>query len=752
MPSLGDFATISSSATQTARTLQGVTQAASGIFGQAVRSPTDIRNSAVNGLTNVGSGVVNSIPGVAAGVGSAAAAVGALGAITGNKGLVSAAGKIGVAAAGIAGIGAAARQIMGTVGAIANIFSAGTRGGGLLGLVGSATPSNPLHQYASYNYLFSLYALNDAEVNGGIRGGGAPIIQEPNGPTVGSTAYIDNVRIQGTVGLDKQSGNSNALSISFKVVEPYSMGKFWETLQTAALGSGHKNYVDAPYMLKIEFKGHFSPDEPFQTIPQTTKYIHMKIRDVGMKVTNKGAEYDIEAYPWNEQGMSSSFAEIKTDANISCNKGGPYTVKDLLQTAEKSLKEIINKKLKDDKDRKKTVAYAHEIDIVFPTYPYTDNDSGNLIGESKLGLDQFNKADSPFAKDGATYDSATGIYKRGDIQIDTKNADFKFAQGSTVQDIINQVILSSDYGRKALEEANQTAEGKIVWWRIETHLHNISTEDPKTGQKAKKVIFRVVPYEVDASIFLPANSQSKAASTPISREFNYIYTGKNHDILDFQIEYRVGFYRAFNADGGANSEDKDLASASSSAAPPKEGGTPPEAEPNGSAGPEAVRRDKTSSKTAKYGGAGFDDAATTAARQFHDLATQGYDMQNLDLTILGDPYFLGDSGCGNFTIPGGAAGMNAEGSMDWQSGEVCVRVAFRTPEDANTETGKYDFGNSEVVREFSGIFKVLHVESQFNRGKFTQKLSLVKLPGQNSNPPGNYPAKESMPNDAGINF
>jgi hypothetical protein len=94
--------------------------------------------------------------------------------------------------------------------------------------------------------------------------------------------------------------------------------------------------------------------------------------------------------------------------------------------------------------------------------------------------------------------------------------------------------------------------------------------------------------------------------------------------------------------------------------------------------------------------------------------------------------------------------MNAEGSMDWQSGEVCVKVTFRTPEDANTDTGFYDFGGSEVVREFSGVFKVLHVENTFNRGKFTQKLSLVKLPGQNNNAPGNYPEKEPMPNDPSI--
>ena len=122
-------------------------------------------------------------------------------------------------------------------------------------------------------------------------------------------------------------------------------------------------------------------------------------------------------------------------------------------------------------------------------------------------------------------------------------------------------------------------------------------------------------------------------------------------------------------------------------------------------------------------------------------------MQNLDITILGDPYFLGDTGHGNFTIPG-EKGINSEGSMSWQSGEVYVKITFRTPEDANTDTGFYDFGNSKTVREFSGMFRVMTVENTFNRGKFTQKLSLVKMPGQTpENPPGNYPDKNPMPQD-----
>jgi len=743
-----DSAIISTAVNQTSRVVTSLSQSSQGIFSgiQGV-SASDIKNSAFNGLTNVGTGIVNSLPGVATGLGSAAQAVGAIGAMTGNSSLLRTAGSIAGAAGAIAGVSNAISTISNAVGAVVSVFGGGSGGGGGGGGAGGGPTANPLHAYASYTYQFGLFALTDGQVNGGARSGGIPIIQMPNGFTVGATTYIDNVRITGMVGLDQSTGNSNALGVSFTVIEPYSMGKFWETLQTAALMAGHQNYNLAPYMFSIKFKGHGSHEAPGITVPKTDRYMHIKIRNINMRVTKKGAEYEIDAFPWSEGGFSKTFAEIKTDSAISCNKGGPYKVKDVLKFAEKSLKETINKKLKDDKDRKKTVSYAHEIEICFPPPPYTSNSDGNVIGEADLGLSQYNRADNQFAKENATYDAATGIYKRGEVQIDTKNGDYKFAQGSSVQDIINQIILSSDYARRALENPGNTVD----WWRIETHFHNISgVEDPKTGEKAKKVIFRIVPYKVDAALFFPPNTST--APPAVVREYEWLYTGKNHDIIDWNIEYNAGFYRSFNADGGANSDDKNIASRSSNAAPTKSGGSTPEAEPDGVGGPEATKRDKPESKTTKSGGASFDDASTRAARQFHDIATNGTDMMHLDLVILGDPYYIGDSGFGNFTIPGSGP-ENVEGSLNWQEGMVYVKARFRMPEDANTATGLYDFGNpGKPVREFSGYFKVQNVESTFNRGKFTQRLGLIKKIGIVDPGAGRFPPKEPNPEDPGIYY
>ena len=107
-------------------------------------------------------------------------------------------------------------------------------------------------------------------------------------------------------------------------------------------------------------------------------------------------------------------------------------------------------------------------------------------------------------------------------------------------------------------------------------------------------------------------------------------------------------------------------------------------------------------------------------------------MIKLNLSILGDPYYLGDSGMGNYSAKStNYQNLNADGAMDYQSGEVDIVVNFRTPVDSNMLTGLYDFpGGTKMINQFSGLYQVLQVESVFERGKFRQTLEMVRRPNQ----------------------
>jgi hypothetical protein len=68
--------------------------------------------------------------------------------------------------------------------------------------------------------------------------------------------------------------------------------------------------------------------------------------------------------------------------------------------------------------------------------------------------------------------------------------------------------------------------------------------------------------------------------------------------------------------------------------------------------------------------------------------------------------------------------------MDYQSGEVDIAIIFRTPIDYNSSTGLMDFGDTQIVRHFSGLYRVLEARHRFQNGKFTQELSLQRRRNQ----------------------
>ena len=156
---------------------------------------------------------------------------------------------------------------------------------------------------------------------------------------------------------------------------------------------------------------------------------------------------------------------------------------------------------------------------------------------------------------------------------------------------------------------------------------------------------------------------------------------------------------------------------------------------------------KTLAGTDKLGGGGVETKDTRAARAFHDSLTHGADMTDLNLEILGDPYWIAQSGMGNYTSqPTKYYNLNLDGSVSYQNGEVDVMVNFRTPIDINQTTGLYDFGpksQTAPVMQFSGLYRVTNVVSTFKGGEFIQTLTGNRRPLFESQAPELTPQQAS---------
>ncbi len=683
-------------------------------------------------------------------------------------------------------------SISGALGAVSGIFGALTKN--LISPSGVTLPMpNVLHNYATYNYVLSLGVLDANELNfpdSTYRAGISPrlILKSANAepdnrvqtPYGKFDFFMTELSFEGFAGNSRKTGNTNATNIQFKIVEPYSMGLFFTSCQQAAFEAGHKNFRDAPFIIIIEFRGNTQDGIP-QKIPGTTRYLPIKISNISMNVTGAGSTYNVSAFAFNEQALSNQVAQVKTDVTI---KG--KTVQEVLQTGEYSLQAALNKRQKDMVE-KGILQVADQYLILFPN-DIASNSSGssgggeseddssassapaaggsifqklgvaqskindtfvqgdgecNAIGKAKMGFDLERRASTPMAEMDEVWDSKKGIMNRSKQAIDPEISDMKFPQNSDINNAINQVILNSEFSAKTLDPAALKPDGMRDWWRIDVQTFLIDDDSnlTTTGVKPKLYVYRVVPYEVHASRAAPPNvaptfEQLKAQAV---KEYNYIYTGKNVDIIRFNIDFTNSFQQMMAADDGRRNidvrkkEDEATGAEDEGFVKQPKGDLPPEP---GMGLPSQVSYSRTSTTTDGKGGGGTETPATRVAKLFHDALLNAKDLVNLDLEIVGDPYWLTSSGIGNYTAQSTTyKNLNAEGSVDYQSGEVDAIVNFRTPIDINQATGMYDFGSAVTVQQFSGLYKITTIKNSFKQGQFTQVLNGFRRFGQENPTP-----------------
>ena len=715
----------------------------------------------------------------------------------------------------------------------------GALGKSSAGPLGQGPIENYLGQFKSFNYIFTLGCLTNDEVNfpdSTYRKYGMSNIILRSGGTGNSqvrTAYekqlgitgeyfIDNVTVDTIIAPNQSTKQTNATSLAFEVMEPYSMGLFLQTLQLAALQAGHKNYLEAPYMLMVEFIGWDSNDKPIN-LQKSKRMFPLKFTNTTFNVQEGGSVYTVSAIPWHEQAFADETQAVKTDIDI---KGD--NVIELLQTGPESLATILNnRELELQKTGNKTTADQYV--ILFPTSRSTEQESllgsvnsasgattesanennsssfsnrtiteeqqrkiaeqitgikngdipkdfdaelskilGIVVKRSALGesireyaekLENVNAiGKSVIAKSyldsGKPYFSKPkfvesednpGTFSRGGITISDSAKRISFKKGARVQDIIEEVILLSEYGRKFATE-NSNSEGFKKWFRIEADVYNVSDSKnvKQTGTSPKVYVYRIVPFEVNESRLNNPTQTTKGIKKLKSqalKEYNYIYTGKNDDIISFDIQINSSFFAAINSDMGQQTQDQVTGSANNLATQPVHpiyGLSTGNSENLADEG-NAKSKDSGKSGTGNVGGGPQVHPETQIARAFNDaILNSNVDLITAQLEIWGDPYYIADSGMGNYNASEieGSRNITADGTMDYQSSEVDIVINFRTPVDIGKDGYmKFPSLDSKPVSAFSGLYQVTLVTNSFSSGQFTQTLELIRRKNQEGNAP-----------------
>ena len=706
---------------------------------------------------------------------------------------------------------------------------------------------NPLRQFATVNYLWTLSCLTTTEVNypdatyrvkpatvqvlrdGGGATGKALTAFETNDAQL--EYFIDNVEIQSIISPGQGTRTSNATSLTFTVHEPYSMGLFLQSLMVAAKkaqGPG-ADYLRTPYMLSLEFIGYDDKGN-IQNPSIAKRRIPIKFIQIEFEVNAGGCAYTVQAIPWNEQAQSTVSQSVQQDVKLVGNN-----VLEILQKGPNSLTGIINKAIQERAAKNETPTKDEYI-IVFPQdlisgignfnaaatgnadraamtpeqffrqvtgidpenadpaavqqalaeyekyielsaadnnisasiRSLVDNTANvNDIGKGEMAKSMAEGGAVPFGRERFTVREINGkqYYANDQVQISLDFREFTFPQGTTIEKIIEEIIVLSTYAQNAATVIQEDAEGNIPWFRIQTQTFLIPDADwqRRTGENPKLYVYMVVPYKVSSSVFQsPTQAPPGATEKKISalKSYNYIYSGLNEDIVDFEIRFNNAFFSSLNADGGnANAGvTSQVSEGTNSSNQPGFRVAPGAAGSAGSLSGNRPLRSQHNATRPLEGGADYSNTAIQIARQFNEaIVNSNVDLISMELTVLGDPYYLSDSGMGNFNSPPLITGANQDGTMDHQRGEIDVLVNFRTPVDYNATTGGMIFPEDTVpVKAFSGLYKVNTVTNRFEGGKYTQILELIRRPNQDTDigaegtPGSNRPVESAAAGDTSL--
>ncbi len=662
---------------------------------------------------------------------------------------------------------------------------------------------NILEEFASYTPLWTLACLDDNQFKDPYTYRGNPwalknVIFSSAGrydgqrvqTVVGAPEYfVNNFEIKHETAASKKTGLSNVIKMTFDVYEPYSMGYFLQSLLSAAIDSGYPSTIEAPFLLRLDFAGNKDDGSLLQGTKELTKYFVLRLTNITFNVTEGGSNYKVEAVPYNHSGWSKSAQQLTNDIALEGKD-----VVTMLSAGSKSLCAVLNK-AQADLVKDGTQQFPDQYEIVFPVdqfdrvglsgddnytpldvaellldyfdeeivvgdeNPPTDGFGDGVIGQSSMGFSATSGGNMSFGFEADVVDD-NGYIKRGELTVDPSKRTFNFSKGSTIQNVIQNTILSSEYAKDALDE-KKFIDGRIKWFRVDVQIQ-LGPLDLKRNTKSKKYIFRVMPFYIHSSVFMSSTAVPAGMdklNEIIGKEYNYIYTGQNTNVLKFDIQLNLLYSQGntvkppqksgtiANKDTQQSGEDPGVTGST------EVSGTTAAVAVNGAA---PLKGDPDAMQETTKGGYGAKTVEQIVAQTFQNaILNQGQpngDLVNLNLEILGDPYWITDNGMGNYVgenYNGPGSQITGDGTMNYQGTDTYIRIIFRTPVEPDiwngaVTTGRYFFAEEESP--YSGIYKVRNVTSSFRDGAFKQTLECNRMPKQPKDFP-NYtpPTRTTLP-------
>ena len=221
----------------------------------------------------------------------------------------------------------------------------------------------------------------------------------------------------------------------------------------------------------------------------------------------------------------------------------------------------------------------------------------------------------------------------------------------------------------------------------------------------------------------------------VVKEYDYMFTGENTEIINFDIEFNTAFltYSQFNNDTKSQGTGK--------LQPDKKIIKPLPLTAKPSATNAGLSQVVVSSSSFDAKGTGDSSPERNQSADVQATLYSKADMIQLNLNIYGDPdyiiqdgLFLTFNSAPNtvYIQPGSTENNRQISGIVYDYGEVYANINFKIPQDINLNTGTLDLSFNSTDTQtysrniFSGLYRVIKVENKIDKGLFTQKLEMIR--------------------------
>jgi len=462
-----------------------------------------------------------------------------------------------------------------------------------------------------------------------------------------------------------------------EIFEPYGVA-FMERLVNLGSELG-TDMTGILFLLKTVFVGYLDSEPPPYNVVMLPQYrpFLFTMTNITSIIDETGALYEMTVF-----GASNGFAKLSHVSNMGKGLSVAIDTKDTVTTALRKTFDEINKLY---------LIEAQKLGIDLA-------DDGKTFAEGG----QFRQVKySIISEDYDSQDYYAGTNENTLTEIKNGIVGINFGEGATIDDIIDQLMRSS---KEVMDDAG--ADGTKYIYKINSMLESTPTE--------MEIVYQVNKYKVATTPYLAVQNKTPSDIPPDQiREYNYIFTGKNTDILELDIKMNMGmaFFHTASSSTHPITQDAYVDGASQERSAGSGDGGANTADGKIRPITPLFLGDKVTDSTIRNSKAPISSATFQALLERHAFL----ESTAVTIKIIGDPILMSEMLVTTEETTEANAGQDKRRS--YLATPIIFKINIQYPIDGTLKPFWYQ-----------GLYTLQKADNVFVDGSFTQTLTLYSLP------------------------